>query len=373
MASGEEIRDWVALNMVDGIGGVKIMRLLLRFGSPRRILDASIDELQCVEGIGPKLARAVKSIDYRLVDRELALIERYNINVLPITHPSFPPSLKGIPTPPPCLLYVLGEILPGDERAIAIVGSRGAPQHHRKISFRFAEELAGMGFTVVSGMARGIDAASHSGALSAGGRTLAVMGCGLSHAYPPENRELMRKVIRQGALISEFPMATKPIRQNFPRRNRIISGLSLGVVIVGAADDSGALITADFAIEQGKEVFAVPGDIHDKYARGAHKIIKERGVKLVENVSDILEELKYKLDYPSPVPSGEEFLKRPPVEIPLSADEEAIYRHLSFEGTHVDEIAALSQKPVSQVLSILTMLEMKGVVSQLAGKIFVRN
>jgi DNA processing protein len=363
----DELSSWLALNMIDGIGGAKFKRLLDRFGSPFHVLKASLSQLAEVDGIGDKIGHAIISYDRDRVQKELELIDRYGISVLTWDDGEYPEKLSQIFYPPP-LLYTKGDIKLLSERCMAVVGSRNATGYGLGIAREFSRELAKGGWVIVSGLARGIDSAAHRGALE-GGRTVAVLGCGLNVVYPPENRELMGQIAERGLLVSEFPLSTGPLRNNFPRRNRIISGLSLGVVVVEAGDDSGALITAEYAMEQGREVFAVPGSIKSPQAKGAHQLIKD-GAKLVGSIDDILEDLE-PAHAPGKREASPDVEKSPP---PLSADENLVYGLLSYsEAMHVDKIASLANLPVSRALATLTVLEMKSLVRQSAGKMFLRE
>lgn len=293
----------------------------------------------------------------------------------------YPDNLKDI-YDPPATLYVKGSILPQDKIAIAIVGTRLASYYGLSTAERLAYDLALKGVTIVSGMARGIDSAAHRGALNAKGRTIAVFGCGLDYIYPPENSKLSEKIYESGALISEFPEGTPPYKGNFPKRNRLISGLSLGVVVVEAGLRSGALITANLALEQGREVFSVPGQANSFNTKGTHRLLRD-GAKLVENADDILEELapilkdrikefsaphlEKKTDYIPDVDANR--VKKAPS---LSEDENNIYSLISYHPTALEEVIEQGQLPSGKVSSILTLLEVKGLVKQLEGKMFTR-
>lgn len=367
---GDEPAYWIALSLIPGVGRVLFKRLVDHFGSPKAALSATQGQLCKVEGIGEKTAREMASFDWEKgLKRELEQIEKRGLSVITLTDATYPSPLRTIPDPPP-LLYAQGEWKEGDACSIALVGSRSPTSYGRLMTERLSRELAELGFTVVSGLARGIDSCAHRGAMAAGGRTIAVLGCGLAVIYPPESGPLREEIARAGAVLSEFPLFAKPERLNFPVRNRLISGLSLGTLVVEAAAQSGALITANFALEQGREVFAVPGPAYSPKSKGAHRLIKMGG-KLVEGVEDILEEL------PPEVLRG---LKSRPVTREeggqlqnLSAEEESIWRAIPEEGGHIDIIIRNSQLLPSQVSGILVMLELKGLVRQLTGKVFVRN
>ena len=283
----------ILLNLVPDVGSARLRRLLDAFGGLERVWAAGVRELAQVEGIGPQLAQRIadgRRDDARL-GRELALARRHGAVIITLGEAGYPAPLVHIPDPP-LALYVRGRLEPADDIAVGIVGSRRASRYGVQCAERLGYDLALRGVTVVSGLARGIDGAGHRGALQAGGRTLAVLGSGLARLYPPDHRELAEQIAHgAGALVSEFPMDTAPLPHNFPRRNRLISGLSLGVVVVEASARSGALITADQALEQGREVFAVPGPVTAVTSAGTHQLLKQ-GSRLVTSVEDILEELR---------------------------------------------------------------------------------
>jgi DNA processing protein len=284
------VKDLILLNMVEGIGAIKLKVLLDEFKEPDKILKASVDKLQSLKGIGPILARSIKNSGLKYnIAKELELIKKANVDILTIFDKGYPENLKNI-YDPPVVLYIKGRMIKEDELSVAIVGSRKCTYYGMNMSGKIAETLAACGVTVISGLARGIDTAAHKGALKSG-RTIAVLGSGLGNIYPAENKLLAKEIAQSGAVISEFPMQMPPERQNFPRRNRLISGMSRAVLVVEAANKSGALITADFALEQGRDVFAVPGSVDRLSSMGTNALIKQ-GAKLVESAEDILEELK---------------------------------------------------------------------------------
>ncbi|MCL5036853.1 MAG: DNA-processing protein DprA [Chloroflexi bacterium] len=353
----------LALSMIPEIRADLIRRLLDHFGSPGAAWKADRKRLEAVQGLGPTtveyLVSKRSSIDPVPVWEEM---EKMGIRMLTPEDPDYPPGLKSI-YDPPVTLFVKGGILPEDSMAISIVGSRRASNYGLMTSRWLAGELARAGLTVISGMARGVDSYAHLGALDAGGRTLAVMGCGLDKIYPPENRKLKERIEVSGASISEYPPGTPPMAWHFPARNRIISGLSLGVIITEAGEKSGALITADLALEQGKEVFAVPGNIRQKNHRGAHRLIKE-GAKLIQGVEDVLEELGIPLVNASV--DGKD--GRPSME----PDEEKIFKCLDYDGVQLESIVETTGLPVSQVSAILMMLETRRLVQRMPGNTYVR-
>ena len=400
MLSNETI-SLIHLNLIQGVGLKTVQILRDVFGSAERALQATPDELKKNNQLSPTVCDLLthKPVLYP-IERELELIHKYGCQVITLYDASYPSHLKQIDTPP-LVLYVKGELVPEDALSISFVGSRDAKDYGRKVSYRLSYQLAQRGLTVVSGFARGIDASAHRGALEAGGRTIAVMGNGLSLIYPATNKDLAEKIVTSGALISEFPMAVRPKRKNFPRRNRIISGLTLGTVVVEASNRSGALITARLAGEQGREVFAVPGEIFSELSTGTHKLINN-GAKLINSVDDLLNELPpYVLSQvqseTSPVPdmgtesTQEASVEKSPVEpvpsqpspeaqqpVPtppppdLTPDEKTIFDAIEVPSSHIDTIVRTTQLPISQVSSVLLMLELKGVVQQLPGKQFTK-
>ena len=290
----QELTYWLALKWVEGVGHVTFKTLVQTFGSPQEVFDAPLSSLRNMEGIGQKTASHIKSFSkWQQVEHELALTHKHHVSIITYGDPLYPKNLLNIYDFPP-FLYVKGT-LREDDICIAVVGSRLASTYGRFSTERLCRELALKGVTIVSGLARGIDTAAHKGCLAAKGRTIAVLGCGMDIIYPKENKDLFEKIPLQGAIITEFPFGTPPNGPNFPARNRIISGLSLGVVVVEASYRSGSLITARVALEQGREVFAVPGSIDADGSKGTNKLIKD-GAKLIESADDILEEILPQLE-----------------------------------------------------------------------------
>jgi len=362
----EEIRHWLALNMIPGLGASRCQKLLNHFGSPQAILEAGLKELQHVSGIGEFTARQIVNFRDKLnVEKEISRIEKQKVSIVTFSDENYPSNLRSI-FDPPIMLYIKGQLLPEDRIAIAMVGTRRPTTYGKMVAEKLSKELVERDVTIVSGLARGIDTCAHKGALSGGGRTIAVLGCGIDICYPPENRALFDEIGQRGAVVSEFPMATRPEKMNFPMRNRIISGLSLGAVIVEAGSKSGALITAECALEQGREVFAVPGNIFNSGTKGAHSLIKQ-GAKLVENCEDIIEEISCLRDL---LPLS--LAVKSSGEVKLSQEEERVYNLLSFEPIHIDLISKESGLPISRVSPVLMNLEMKGKIRQVAGKMFLR-
>ena len=402
MLSNETI-SLIHLNLIQGVGLKTVQVLHDVFGGTERALQATPDELRKIDRLSPTVCDLLiqKPVLYP-IERELELIHKYGCQVLTLYDAAYPPRLKEIDTPP-FVLYVKGKLTPEDALSISLVGSRNAKDYGRKVSYRLSYQLAQRGVTVISGLARGIDTSAHRGALEAGGRTIAVMGNGLSVVYPATNSNLAEKIEASGALVSEFPMAAKPKPRNFPRRNRIISGLTLGTVVVEASNRSGALITARLAAEQNREVFAVPGEIFSELSAGTHRLIND-GAKLINTVDDLLNELPpHVLDHiqpqassspmpdvkaeptrVSPIEKGDTELvssqtspkTQQPVSTPpppdLTPDEKTIFDAIEVPSSHIDTIVRTTQLPIGQVSSVLLMLELKGVIQQLPGKQFTK-
>ena len=361
-----DIYSLLSLVSVPGLGPHRIRSLVGHFGSSQAVLDAEIKELSHVENIDEKIAHNIKSkVDHAFANHQLSLIEKHKIKLITYWDKEYPDILKKI-YDPPVLLYVKGSLWEDDENGIGVVGTRTASQYGRWVAERFGEDLARMGVTVVSGMARGIDTCAHRGAIKGGGKTVAVMGCGIDIIYPPENQKLYEQIAENGAVISEFSMGTDPVGAYFPRRNRIISGLSLGTVVVEAGKKSGALITAYLALDQGREVFAVPGSIRSFRSKGAHKLIKE-GAKLVESVEDIIAEIPELKANKGEKGRRDDFVKL------LSDKEKILLDVLSEEPLHIDKIALDAKMGTSEALALLLSLELKNFVKQLSGMMFVRQ
>jgi DNA processing protein len=363
---------WLALRSIPGVGIVLAQRLLQRFGGPAAVFKAAVADLVAVKGITPAMAQALVNFrDWDKLEARLAQLAAHGAHMLTQDDPAFPASLKLIPYPPP-LLFVKGTLTPADNLAVAIVGTRGASYYGLKAGRRLAGALAARGVTVVSGLARGIDTAAHQGALEMSGRTLAVLGCGLDVVYPPENLKLYQEIPEHGALITEFPLGTPPEARNFPTRNRIISGLALGLVVIEAGVKSGTAITVRYALDQGREVFAVPGPIDSPTSAGPHRLIQE-GAKLVQGVEDILAELPALRRAPGPL-----FAAAPPAgrvtEAPgplREAPEDPLLPLLGSEPLQLDELVQAARLPVHEILSRLTLLELQGLVKELPGKCYV--
>ena len=376
---------WLALKSIPGVGPVLFQRLLARFGTPAAVFQARCEDLLAIKGVNRDLARDILGFrNWDRVEAELARLAAAGVEVLLQTDPRFPARLKQIPYPPP-LLFLKGTLLPQDDLALALVGTRAASYYGLKTCRRLAGALAVRGVTVVSGLARGIDTAAHQGALENSGRTLAVLGCGLDVVYPPENQKLYEQIPEQGALISEFPLGTPPEAKNFPIRNRIISGLSLGVVVVEAGLKSGTSITVRYALDQGREVFAVPGPIDSPTSLGPHRLIQD-GAKLVQDPEDIFSELPALKkgqraaicrSRPGPGNPGRRG-RRPytghlhrPAPPPAPTPEDPLLALLGSDPLSLEEIVRTTRLATSAVLSRLTILELEGLIRELPGKRYV--
>ena len=357
----------IALNMLPTVGPVRLRKLLEVFKEPQQILVAKRSELRKVEGIGSEVADQISNWESTVdLAAELVRVRDFGATVITQESPSYPRSLREIHAPP-IVLYVWGELSERDHHAIGIIGARRTTHYGTESAKKLAYQLAYAGLTVISGLARGIDTAAHQGALAAKGRTIAVIGSGLARLYPPENAALAEKIRGgNGAIVSEFSMEIEPDRQTFPMRNRIISGWSHGILIVEAGLNSGALITAAQALEQGRSVYAVPGHINAPSAMGSNRLIQQ-GAKLVMDAADILDDLQILLPETKPAP---EAAARPLP--PLSQEERRVYDAIEATETSIDDIAAKSELPSSIVSATLLQLELKRLVKQLPGKYFVK-
>lgn len=366
----------IVLNSIPDIGFIRFSNLIKRFGNIKNIFTATQAELEEVENIGPKISSEIlKCEKEEILKRGSKLIDKYGVKVISYFDKEYPENLKQI-YDPPIILYVKRNILLEDKFAIAIVGSRNASRYGIATAERLGYELASRGVTIVSGLARGIDAAGHRGALKAKGRTIAVLGSGLAEVYPPEHKELSDEIAKNGAVVSEFPMEVAPLKDNFPRRNRIISGLSLGVVVVEAAKNSGALITADFALEQGRELYAVPGQARAVTSYGTNMLIRQ-GAKLVETADDMLDELKDvikgQLGLKVNVERKDDLDVLKTATRNLDESEHKVLKAVKDEPTFIDEIVDVSDLSASEILGCLTKLELKGLIEQLPGKTYIKK
>jgi DNA processing protein len=367
----DNIEPWLALKSVPGIGNLMFNRLVGEFSSPEVVLQASAHQLSRVSGMTPRLVRAIRG--HRCPDwvyMEIKRCDAKGFRIITQINSDYPALLLHIPDPPP-VLYCYGAMT-GTQCHIAMVGSRKATAYGKINAKCLAGALAAKGIAVVSGMARGIDTAAHIGALESGGRTVAVLGSGLECVYPAENMNLYHRIAESGAVLSEFPLDAKPDPHHFPQRNRIISGMALGTVVVEAAERSGSLITARLAAEQGREVFAVPGSIHATTAQGTHNLIRQ-GAKLVENAEDIIEEIAPQIaaqpeglvgcKVACPYPGTSEVVS-------LTDKETRLIKAIGPYPVHIDELARRCNQDIGPLSAILLQLELKGVVVQEPGKFF---
>jgi DNA processing protein len=359
----------IALNMIEHVGPVRLRQLLAHFDDAPSILEASRTALRRVPGIGDDTAEAIAGWE-RNVDlgAELKRIEAFGCHVLIQTDEDYPESLRQL-YDPPIVLYVKGQLSARDKNAVAMVGSRRTSHYGVEVARKLAYQLAYVGVTVVSGGARGIDSAAHLGALTAKGRTVAVLGTGINLVFPPENRELFERIAANGALLTQFPFNRKADRQTFPIRNRIVAGMTLGTVVVEGGLNSGALITAGMAVDNGRQVFAVPGRIDSPQSKGCHDLIK-KGAKLCESAEDVLSEFEYLFPPSNRLASGGSVAV--PAAMTLSANEERVLECLGIGESGMDEIIRASGLVASAVSVALLGLEMKRLVRQLPGRLFVR-
>ncbi len=361
---------YLALNLIKGLGPRMQMMLLEKFGTAENVLSASASSLSQVRGVGDKIIDAIRNTNpFDIARREYEECEKLGVTVLTCDDEHYPVSLNEI-FDPPIVLYQKGTIEPADQLAVAIVGSRKCTPYGKRIAEKLSAGLARAGVTIISGLARGIDAVAHQAAIKAGGRTIAVLANGLSMVYPPEHAELAEEVARQGAVLTESPLQMQPTRGLFPQRNRIVSGLSLGVIVVEASKTSGTLHTARHAMEQGREVFAVPGPIDSRESEGCHHLIRD-GVKLIQGVDDILQELGPLIE-PIQSTQTKDVEVRVPRELNLSQQQTEILNHLGTEPVSVDSIIEQAGIEPSRVLSTLTILEMKRLIERLPGNQILR-
>ena len=368
-ADRPDLAETLRLAMVSGVGPRLREALLERFGSSEAVFAASKSELQGTPGIGAKLAEKIAAAREEVdIPALLALANRHRIGIVTQADAAYPRLLKEIHDPP-AVLFMRGQFTPHDALSIAIVGTRHASAYGLKQAEALAGSLARAGLTIVSGLARGIDAAAHRGALAAGGRTIAVLASGLLNIYPPEHDKLAEQIAGKGALVSEAHPLAEPISGMFPQRNRVISGLSLGTIVVEAALRSGALITARHACEQGREVFAVPGRIDNRLARGCHRLIRD-GVKLIESADDVLEELGPLVEATPRADGGPAI--RHPAELSLNEVELQVLAEIHDEPILIDDVAAGCGLPMQRVLSTVSILEMRRILRRVGGNRIVR-
>jgi DNA processing protein len=373
---------WLALIRAPRVGPVTFARLVKHFGNPRAVLEATSSDWRALE-LKPEVLNYLKMPDWSSVERDLQWLEQPNHHILTLEHPDYPHGLREIHDPPP-VLFVCGDCHLLATPQLAMVGSRYPSQQGERIALEFAKYLSEAGLTITSGLATGIDTASHRGALEGSGKTIAIAGTGLDRVYPRQNHELAHQIAEKGTLVSEFLLGTPPKAVNFPRRNRVISGLSLGILVVEAANQSGSLTTARHAAEQGREVFAVPGSIHHPLTKGCHALIKE-GAKLVETAQDIIEELLLYLPTAVAFPNHPLTLTETTSQtthwrsVPSTAatdlDEtyQRLLEHLCQTPTSVDHLVELSGLTVGEISSMLLILELRGLVTSQAGGLYART
>lgn len=355
-----DIKYWIGFSLIPGIGRVRFSVLESYFGSLERAWYASASELQAA-GLDSRSIKAIISKRAQIsLDAEMEKLARHHVDVLTWNDPSYPARLKEIYDLPP-VLYKRGTLIPEDEWAVAVVGTRRPTVYGRQVTEQLISDLARNRITVVSGLARGIDSIAHETALKWQGRTIAVMGCGLDMVYPPEHLKLAQAIMEHGCLLSEHPLGTLPRAENFPRRNRLMSGISLGVLVVEAGEKSGALITANFAVEQNREVFAVPGSVLSPTCSGTNRLIQQ-GAKLVLSIQDILEELNL-----TTVAQQLEMKEA----VPANDVESLVLKYLSAEPTHIDEVRRKAGLPIATISSTLSIMELKGMVRQVGGMNYV--
>ncbi len=370
----ELLEAWLILRAVRGVSDGTLCALVRHFGGPKEVLAASSVELRRVAGLRASVVAALRKAPdpdvVAHVRKEMQLIEKGASSIVTVLDAAYPRRLAMIPDPPP-VLYVRGTLPAPDDHAVAIVGSRKATPSGALMTQELSQRLAEMGFTIVSGLARGIDAAAHRGALAAGARTVAVVGCGVDRTYPPEHQRLRRDIEVKGAVVSELPLGSPPLPGHFPRRNRIVSGLSLGVIVSEADQKSGALITARFALEQNREVFAIPGAVKHGRHRGAHGLIKQ-GATLVEEAQDVVDELLPQLDGPfrDRVKNAGFQETTPPV---LSAKERQVLSLFHDDPLSIDEVLTEAPFDRAEVMSLLLNLELRGCIQQAPGSCYVRS
>lgn len=367
-ADHDDLVSALRLTLIPGVGPRLRKALMEQFGTPQAVLAAPPSELRRVPGIGAKLSQAIAAANETIdAEAEIELCRSRGVQILLDLQRGYPRPLREIHDPPG-VLFLRGTLLPQDDVAVAIVGSRHATQYGLAQAERLAGSLARAGLTIISGLARGIDAAAHRGALAAGGRTVAVLGSGVLNIYPPEHHELATEVAAHGAVLSEVPPRSQPASGIFPQRNRIISGMSLGVIVVEAATSSGALITARHANEQGRDVFAVPGRIDNRMSHGCHRLIRD-GAKLVETADDVLEELS-PLVAATTKADGQPI--HHPAELLLNELEQKVLAAIDTQATSIDQAVIASGLPTPQVLATLSVLEMRRLVRRLSGNSVIR-
>ncbi len=366
--SEDELAFWLALLLTPGIGARRFQALLNHFGSPRRVFEQTAAQLTEIKALPRSVASRLTTPDWPQVEKQMHWMQQSGNHIVTCADPLYPVLLKEISVPPP-LLFIQGDAQMLSRQQIAIVGSRNPSPDGRENTFAFARDLSRRGYLITSGLAMGADSAAHRGALAAEGATIAVMGTGPDHCYPKANRKLADEIVQNGAMITEFPLGVPPLAENFPRRNRIISGMSLGVLVTEAALRSGSLITAHSALEQGREVFAIPGSIHNPLARGCHALLRD-GAKLVENSQDIIEELGA---LGAIKQTHEQTSTLPLFSRPLDHKEQVVLSHLGFDPSSIDTLVARTELTAEELSAILLVLELHNYVKTTPGGHYARN
>jgi len=374
MAKSKHLQSWLALHLIPGMGPVTCHKFVAHFGSPDMIFSAGINDLSSISRLRPESLAALTDRGRQnlkaLANDEIEKAAAKHISIIAYDDPLYPPLLKNIHDPP-VVLYLRGNPAVLNCQGVGMVGSRAATHYGKSIAEQLASSLVRKDFTIISGMALGIDGAAHKGAMAAEGRTIAVLGCGIDIIYPPGNHKLYQDIVASGAVVSEYPLGTMPENFRFPARNRIISGLSLGVVVVEAANRSGSLITARHALEQGREVFAVPGRIDSVKSAGTHTLLQQ-GAKLVHSVNDIVEEFQYTVDRENQVDHGSE-KKGQAILGQLNREESSLLACLDVYPRTIDEIVRESGLSPQKTNELLLFLELKGIVESLPGKSYQKN
>ena len=360
-----DLMSWLTLFSAPGVGTRRFHTLLAKFGSPEAALRASLTDLETTPGVGPQTATAIKSQrDWSFAEKQIKLAAEFGARLITLSDADYPHLLRHIFDPPP-ILYALGNLTRAVDRSVAIVGTRLTTSYGRQATEYFTEALVQRGFTVVSGLARGVDTVAHRAALACAGHTVAVIGSGLDRPYPRENRSLMEAIATSGIVLTEQPFGTGPDAMNFPLRNRIISGLSLGTLVIEAGEESGALITARYALEHNREIFALPGPVTSRQSAGVNRLIRDGLAKLVQTPDDVMQELSAGFEI-----AIQKVESNPAPE--LRKEEQGVYAVLSDEPSHIDQIATAAGITTSQALAVLLSLELRDIVSQIPGKRFAR-
>ncbi|NLD92069.1 MAG: DNA-protecting protein DprA [Fibrobacter sp.] len=364
------VREWIALNAVSGLGPVRIAKLLEQFGTPRKIFEQSVETIKELNLLPSSCVAALFNDElFVYADKQLQKAYEHGVEIMTIQDSDYPQYLKAIYAPPP-VLYIKGNRSAFKNHAVGLVGTRNPTTYGRTSTVQITKELVGCGLTIVSGLARGIDTVAHETTLSSGGCTIAVLGCGIDYIYPKQNEKLAKQISETGLLVSEFPMGIYPDSFNFPRRNRIISGLSSGVVVVEAGLKSGSLITAQYALAQGRDVYAVPGPINSPVSTGTFNLIRDGAIP-ARSGREIAESLQMMTS--NQLNFREQYKEKQPEKMVLSAEEENVYNQIGTDPIGTDIISEKTGCAIGELLCILLNLELKGMINQISGQLFVRN